>query len=96
MKTTLIIDEKVTEDKFPHAIIITRKDAYNVIALEEGQECELESRFYSKVKLENDNYLFTHKNGDIYPLPKDAVDLIVNKYYYIGQKLFPGDQGKIR
>jgi hypothetical protein len=91
MKTTLIIDEKITEDKFPHAIIITKKDAYNVISLDEGQECELESRFYSKAKLENDNYLFYHKSDDVYSLPKDAVDLIVNKYYYLGQKLFSGN-----
>lgn len=94
MKTTLIIDEKATQEDFPNAIIITKMDAFNIYNLKDGEEIQLTGNYTAKARLLGDNYIFSGKDFENASLSKEAVHNIINKFYYIGQKLKPGNPKK--
>jgi len=87
MKNTLIIDDNVTQESFPNAIIINKEDAFNIYNLKEGDEIKLTSKYTKKAKFINNTYIFSGIDFDNASLPKESVDNIINKFYYIGQKL---------
>jgi len=87
MKNTLIIDDNATQENFPNAIIITKRDAFNIYNLKEGDEIKLTSKYTKKAKLIDNTYIFSGINFEKATLSKEAVDNIINKFYYIGQKL---------
>ncbi|UOD34074.1 hypothetical protein DSN97_07870 [Deferribacteraceae bacterium V6Fe1] len=87
MKNTLIIDDNATQEKFPNAIIISKTDAFIIYGLKEGEKVTLTNKYTKAVKLIDNNYIFSGIGFDNISLPKEAVDNIINKSYYIGQKL---------
>jgi len=87
MKNTLIIDDNATQEKFPNAIIISKSDAFAIYSLKEGEEITLTSKYTKTAKLIDNKYIFSGLGFDNIPLSKEAVDNIINKSYYIGQKL---------
>ncbi|MBZ4643895.1 hypothetical protein LF845_06955 [Deferribacterales bacterium Es71-Z0220] len=89
MKRTLIIDDNVSEGKFPNAIIISRKDAFKIINLKDGEEIELSGKYTTKAKLDGNKYIFSGLTFEYIEIEKEKADAIINKFYYIGQKLAP-------
>lgn len=87
MKNTIIISDEAEEKDYPDAIILYESDALDLYSAENGVQLGCKSPNVDYVKVEEDFFEFFGEDYGSIRFDKRFVKLVINKSYYVGQKL---------
>jgi len=87
MKNTIIISDEADEKGYPDAIILCENDALNLYSAKSGEQVVCKSPNVDYVKVEDDFFEFFGEDYGSIRFDRRFVKLVINKSYYVGQKL---------
>jgi len=87
MKNTIIISDEADEKGYPDAIILCENDALNLYSAKNGEQVVCKSPNVNYAKVEDDFFEFFGDDYGSVRFDKRFVKLVINKSYYVGQKL---------
>jgi len=95
-KDTVIISNEANDRDYPEAIILTEKDALDLYNAKDGDKIECSSPNVDYVVVGDDYVEFNGADYGAVKFDKQFVKLVINKSYYVGQKLKSNKPNQIR